>query len=255
VICSDCGNGHKQPHEQCDDGNAINGDGCSQDCKEEFLFGSDNEGNIFMLDTEKQKVKNLGPLPLEDGSTEIECGVGGFCFSQGRDGTFEIDRVNFRPLDVLSSVSDGASFNGLEFVYGALYGTAITQPCVDATLYLLDPLSGAKVEIGPVNTGRPMSGLAYDIKNNKMYGVDGCGSEGASHLYTVDLATGQATAVGNTGKRLGSLEFGPDGKLYAGGDSADGGNIYSINPATGEATFVVSSGFGNVTGLTLSVLP
>lgn len=256
IICSDCGNGHKQSREQCDDGNNINGDGCSQDCKIERLFGSDDEGNIITFDTETISITQLGSLESENGSTEIECNVGATCYSQGRDGSFEIERVSLSPPSLLSPpVSDGAGFNGLEFVNGTLYGAGIPTPCVDATLYILNPVTGTTSAIGPVGTGRPMSGLAFNPATNIMYGVDGCGFAGNSRLHTVNLTTGVATLIGSTGKKLGSLEFGPDGKLYAGGDKSDGGNIYRIDTATGAATFVIASGLESVTGLALSVKP
>ena len=33
LACGCCGDGHLDPGEECDDGNRINGDGCSADCK------------------------------------------------------------------------------------------------------------------------------------------------------------------------------------------------------------------------------
>ncbi len=40
-VCSKCGNGVKDPQEECDDGNSISGDGCSSTCKtEDFAKGS-----------------------------------------------------------------------------------------------------------------------------------------------------------------------------------------------------------------------
>ena len=41
----------------------------------------------------------------------------------------------------------------------------------------------------------------------------------------LDLATGMANLVGSTGIQAGSLEFGPDGRLYAGGTGQDGGRV------------------------------
>jgi len=61
--------------------------------------------------------------------------------------------------------------------------------------------------------------------------------------------------VGLTDRSLGSLEFGPNGLLYAGGDSRDGGNLYVIDPTNGSATLVGATGFGSVTGLALVLRP
>jgi hypothetical protein len=83
-----------------------------------------------------------------------------------------------------------------------------------------------------------------------MYGVSGGLSP--SDLYTVDLATGRATKVGTTGVRLGSLEFGPDGNLYAGGNlRPDAGKLFRIDRDTGASTLVGETGFEVISGLAL----
>ncbi len=57
--------------------------------------------------------------------------------------------------------------------------------------------------------------------------------------------------------QAGSLQFGMDGFLYAGGTGGSGGDLYRINTITGLGTFVGATGFDSVTGLTLvgSVAP
>jgi len=217
------------------------------------FYGSDTSGNIFLFDPTTPSITPLGNTGTLFGSTEIECtNDGTLCFSQTPDGAFLIEEVFLNPPVLAGApVVDGAAFNGLEYVGSTLFGTSIPSGCFPSVLSTLNPVTGASVLIGPTNTGRPMSGLAFDTVNNIMFGVDGCGSAGPSNLSIVDLSTGNALLVGNTGVRLGSLEFGPDGLLYGGGDTADGGNIYRINTGTGLATQVVLSGFPQVTGLTL----
>jgi len=51
---------------------------------------------------------------------------------------------------------------------------------------------------------------------------------GPALLYTINLITGAATTVASTAIQAGSLEFGPDGLLYAGGTGSNGGNLYRI---------------------------
>ena len=215
------------------------------------FYGISSNGNLFLFDP---SIPSVVPLvsPIFE-STEIECTADGMlCFSQFRDGLFAIQQFALNPpLAIGPVIPDGAAFNGLEYVGATLYGTSITVGCGSSTLGTLDPLTGVSVPIGPTLTGRPMAGLAYDTTNGVMYGVDGCSGIGPSGLSTVNLTTGLATPIGSTGVTLGSLEFGPDGVLYAGGDGQDGGNIYSINTNTGVASFVISSGQNSVTGLTL----
>jgi hypothetical protein len=57
--------------------------------------------------------------------------------------------------------------------------------------------------------------------------------------------------VGSSGIQAGSLEFGLTGTLFAGGTGQNGGNLYSMNTATGAATLVGATGLPNVTGLML----
>jgi hypothetical protein len=213
------------------------------------FYGSDSSGNVFLFDPSVPSVTPLGTIT--SGSTEIECTSDGLCFSQLPNGAFQIQQVSLNPVSENAPVPTVAAFNGLEYVGATLYGTSIPSSCVSSTLETLDPLTGVSVPIGPTNTGRPMSGLAYDTTNGIMYGVDGCGQAGPSNLYTVDLATGNAIPVGNTGVALGSLEFGPDGQLYAGSNQADGGNLYRIDTNTGGITLIMPSGLLQVSGLTL----
>ena len=45
-ICASCGDGKKDPGEECDDGNNKSGDGCSKSCKEEEEDTGDCDGSI-----------------------------------------------------------------------------------------------------------------------------------------------------------------------------------------------------------------
>ena len=86
-----------------------------------------------------------------------------------------------------------------------------------------------------------------------MYGITaGVNVLGPSNLVTINLSTGVATVVGNTGLRAGGLQFGPDGSLYAG--TADSGFLYRVDLQTGASTLIGSTGFDSVTGLTLTDL-
>ena len=220
-----------------------------------ILYGSDRNGEIFTVNIGNGMGTSIGTLATP-GSTEIECTADGSqCFSQQPDGFFAIE-----PFDPTIAVltgpplsTSGRALNGLEYVGNTLYGAGITFTCLPATLFTLDPTTAnSLMAVGAgLGTGHPMSGLAYDTVNNIMYGIDGCGSSGPSNLYTVNLGTGIASPVGNTGVRLASLEFGPDGQLYAGGDTAEGGNIYTIITGSAVATLLGPSGFSQVTGLTL----
>ena len=188
----------------------------------------------------------VGLLP--GGSTEIEHdNETGRSFVQFPDGffagqEFDIDNGNGIGLPVFN----GAAFNGLEWVGGTLYGTAIQSPGSPSALVILDPFTGISSFIGPTGAG-PISGLAFDESAGVMYGI--AGGPAPANLYTIDLGTGAATIVGSTGMQAGSLEFGPDGELYAGGTGTNFGDLFRIDPLTASATLVGNTGVGNLTGL------
>jgi len=174
---------------------------------------------------------------------------------QTRNGIFMNQVVDiFNCAPITGQVFNGQSFTGLEFINGVLYGAAIPNTCAPSELMILDPYSGGASPIGLTGLG-PLSGLAWDDVQQVLYGITGCQQQGASDLVTIDIATGLATIVGPTGITAGSLEFGSNGRLYAGGNSVDGGNFYEIDPGTGAATLIGPTGFASVTGLAFAQFP
>ncbi len=212
----------------------------------EILYGSDRSGNYFTVNLATGTGTFVGVLP--SGSTEIEYDpLSGRAFSQFPDGAFQGQEFNPLTGGVIGGpIPNGGSYTGLEWVGGTLYGTVIFAGggASPSQLRILNPFAGTSTLVGPTGVG-PISGLAYDAAAGIMYGI--AGGPGPANLYTINLITGAATVVGNTGFRAGSLEFGPDGQLYAGGDA----DVYRINTTTGASTFVGPSGFGHVTGLAL----
>lgn len=68
-------------------------------------------------------------------------------------------------------------------------------------------------------------------------------------LYTINLSSGTASAVGPMGLNgtfLEGIAVSPSGQLYGTGSN---GNFYSINPNTGAATLIQNLGYGNVEAL------
>lgn len=212
------------------------------------LYGSSDLVDLFRIDLVTGAGARVGSLP--GSATEIEFDkVTGRAYLQYLDGAFLIQQFNINTAAAVGpTVVDAASFNGLEFVGATLYGTAITGPGSPSTLRTLNPNTGVSVVIGPTGVG-PISGLAYNETTGVMYGI--AGGPGPAVLYTLNLQTGLASMVGNTGIQAGSLEFGPDGNLYAGSTGSAGGSIYRINPSNGVSTLVGPTGFAAVTGLTL----
>ena len=118
----------------------------------------------------------------------------------------------------------------------------------------IDTTTGASSLIGPANiTG--FFGAAFDDRNGTLYGiVNGGGyvlsgpppsTPAASRLATINLATGAATVIGNTGIAgpVLALEISANGIAYTVGWDD---NLYTLNKTTGLATLVGATGFGSV---------
>ncbi|MEP6819193.1 MAG: Calx-beta domain-containing protein [bacterium] len=219
------------------------------------LYAATRSGQLFTVNLSTGAGTSVGTLP-SSGSTEIEFNNDTRrAFTQFPDGQFagqEFDLSTGAPLG--SPVADGASFTGLEWVGAKLYGASVTASHGTSELRILDPATGASSLIAPTGIVDPIAGLAYDDISAVMYGITGGARGGSSNLVTVNLTTGVATVIGSVGFNGGSLEFGPDGNLYA-GSVGNTGNLYRINKATGASTLIGATGFTNVTGLMLVIAP
>jgi len=170
----------------------------------------------------------------------------GRAWGQLPNGDFEIFEFDLATGAVVpgSTHTTEGSFQGMEFVDGSLYGTHFGGSSGGVSmLATLDPTTGLSTDIGFTGFG-PISGLAYDADQEVLYGIQGGRTFIADDalLLTIDMATGLATPIGLTGIAAGSLAFGPDGVLYAGGGGPNTGELYSIDPFTGAATFVLHTG-------------
>ncbi len=211
------------------------------------IVGPAGLGDLFKVDLETGKSTDIGAIP---GSTEIEYDVkSGKLFSEGQDGDFilrQLDVGNASSIDIVAH--DLGALNGMEYVDGKLYGTYIeggggNQP---STLVVVDPATGAFDKIGLTGFG-PIPGLAYDDCHDILYGVDIHGI-----LLEIDRNNGKAKELTPLPyNRIGSIEFGPDGKLYGalGKNSSRPGYLIEIDPVTGESELIGNTGHANFTGL------
>jgi hypothetical protein len=213
-----------------------------------LLYGSSRNGDLFTLDLESGNGAFVGLLPVP--ATEIEFdNLTGRAFAQAPDGAFYGQEFDIEDgSGIGGAISNGGSFTGLEYVGATLYGTVIFSSGGPSQLRILSPFTGDSTLIGSTGIG-PISGLAFDTGSSVMYGIEG--GPGPADLVTVDLTTGLATVVGSTGIQAGSLQFGPNRNLYAGGTGNNRRDLYRIDPATGASTLVGATGFLSVTGLTL----
>jgi hypothetical protein len=155
------------------------------------------------------------------------------------------------PLNDALSVNypiTGLAFNPIT---GVLYGSTGNAGAVDAMLVTINPATAQVTPIGlfnagPVNSGgspSTMADLEFDAAGN-LYGV---GSIGGPQLYSINLASGQATVIGNSGLTStggGGLGISPGGIFYGTPTSSrfgtynSGTGVYSniANPAKPAGT-------------------
>lgn len=232
------------------------------------LLGSSQSGELFRIDVTDRTTAFIGTMP-SGLATEIEFGGAALALYAeewgGGERLHRIDPATGASMNAVTTTPSGA-LNGMEFVDDVLYAavTAVGGGKAPANLFTVDPTTGVLTGVGPTGLG-PVSGLAWD--GQTMYGVSAGNSgdgSGASALYRIDLTEGWATLVGQireasgqTFNAVGSIEFGPDGVLYAGISS--GGDhlpkwIIAIDKNTGIATPLFETSY-SITGLTLLPAP
>ena len=221
------------------------------------LYGASKSGQLFTINLSTGVGTLVGKIPIgtkgqPPGTTEIVFdNATGRAFDQFNAENFAGQEFDINTGAAIGPpISNGGSYDGLEWIGSTLYGTATLNEKGDSELRTLDPYSGTSTLIGPTGMAG-INGLAYDQTTGIMYGSSG-GSKGPSSLVIINLSTGAAREVGSIGVNVGSLEFGPDGNLYAGsvgGQTGGSGNLYRINKSTGAGTLVGATGFLNITGL------
>jgi hypothetical protein len=224
----------------------------------EGLYGSTSNGLLFKVDiftgagTWECNLPTAGGI----GATEIEYdNLSGRAILQGTGASFSQQLFDIETCNPLGPLTpNGLAFNGLEFVGDVLYGTGIDEACAISWLHIINPETGVTTPIGPTGRG-PISGLAWDPEGQTMFGVTGCYPQWEPELVKINLDTGLASHIGYTQVAFGGLAFGTDGRLYGGANNQFGGDLFRIDPGTGAATYVGSTGFMGVTGLTLCRRP
>ena len=134
-----------------------------------------------------------------------------------------------------------------------LYGLAGKGSNVVATLFSINPQTGAMTAIGPLGAGAVPNGQGYyarlSVGSSTLY------MEFNSNLYTIDTTTGAATQVGTTDTNdyLSTVPLLENGTYYAG----YGPGIGTINVTTGQIApgSALSGGPGSLVGLAPDPLP
>ncbi|MCC6208364.1 MAG: hypothetical protein IT488_09450 [Gammaproteobacteria bacterium] len=112
---------------------------------------------------------------------------------------------------------------------GVLYGYDINP----RQMLTIDTTTGETTALG-APLSNPLSGLAFDSRNNRLYGII------ETDLYTFDTSTGVSTNIGPTGTgRIFYLTYDPDNDTLYGVATTDAGStLYRVNRTSGDLTVV-----------------
>jgi hypothetical protein len=149
------------------------------------------------------------------------------------------------PLNDVNNVN--YPITGLAFhpITGVLYGSTGNAGAVDAMLVTIDPTTALVTVVGAFNAGptnsmgtpTTMADIGFDSAGN-LYGV---ASIAGPNLYTINLATGQATLVGANGVTTsttgGGVAIALDGTIYGTPTSSRFG---TYNSTTGAYTNIAN---------------
>ncbi|MCL2074171.1 MAG: carboxypeptidase regulatory-like domain-containing protein, partial [Marinilabiliaceae bacterium] len=154
--------------------------------------------------------------------------------------SFDVDNINgqafFAPWGLMEQPFSGAQVG--DFIY--VYGTFAPWWIEHTTFFVLDRETGAIISevVKPQFYETLCNGLAYDYTTETMYLIS------ENELFTVDLATGDATSLGMMSGHTGtviSIACDLDGNMFA-VTISDPANFYSVNKSTGALTLIGSTG-------------
>jgi len=228
-----------------------------------FAASLEADDMAYMLGTQALGVQN--PLGIVDLNTGVFTLIGNMG-SGGYDGLAVANGILYTEQNgLLYSVNTsnanltligGLTGNNLA-TFGStstgLYGLGPTGSFSVATLFSINPETGAVTAIGPLGASAVPNGQGYyarlSVGSSTLY------MEFNSNLYIINTTTGAATQVGTTSSNsyLTSVPLFENGANYTGSGSAIG----TINVTTGQITpgSAISGGPGSIVGLAPDPLP
>jgi N-acetylneuraminic acid mutarotase len=218
---------------------------CVRSVEPGSLYGATNDGRLLTINTVTGAATSIGWVPYAIEEMELDNWQGRthasiynrLLIEYGPDGEWLGDPREF-----------GVVLGGMEWVRSSLFGI-VSQPS-PLMSYLLD-LSGP-VELAPLIASFPRGytvGLAWDEDRDILYGAEYW--SGGTRLYSLKSDGSALQGIGEVGTKLSSLEFGPDGQLYATGSGSTAGLLYRINTSTGAGTLVGNTGVPLLSALAL----
>ena len=248
VATDTCGNGVLDPFEQCDDGNLLSGDGCSETCRREVcgdgIVQPNNEeecddGNLTSLDgcssTCLIEIDRMAFIADERSRLALMSTTSGRTMQIGDPGFHEIGDLAFSASGRLFGATQHNSnlsigYNGVLFDMAPL-GLPARGSLIGAT---------GQEAITAIDF-HPATGVLYGIA------VDDAGT---SRLVTLDPATGAVVSIiGNLGLVAArALAFDDAGTLYVSGQTSTltPQSLFTVDVTTAAKTLVGGPIFSNV---------
>src|SRR5271163_5039530 len=195
----------------------------------------------YMLGTAAQGVENpFGIVNLNSGAFTLigNMGSGGYdglavangvLYTEQNGLLYSVNTANAN-LTLIGGVTGNPNLATFGSTTTGLYGLAGTGSFEVATLFSINPQTGAITAIGPIGASAIPNGQTYyqrlSVGSSTLY------MENNSNLYTINTTTGAATQVGTTDSNgyLSSVLVFENGTYYVGAGSVFG----TINIATGQ---------------------
>ncbi|MDL2297087.1 choice-of-anchor J domain-containing protein [Bacteroidales bacterium OttesenSCG-928-C03] len=135
-----------------------------------------------------------------------------------------------------NNITGGGYYDGDVYMYSR---TQTSQTTYEPANFIKLPTSSWTAVALPI--AKVCNDMAYDYKTNTMYGITIESS--TTNLYTIDLATGAMTLVGNMGITFYTLACNTKGDMFGVSTSGD---FYAVDKATGNTTFIAKTGISPV---------
>lgn len=211
----------------------------------ELIAYSAEDNALYEISASTAEATKIGTLQIAD-SADISCLAGAtetalYTIGRADNILYTIDRNDASTLSAIQLDGDvKVNSRGLDISpAGPLYGIFEQNE-----LRTINSQTGATTLSANIQTPL-MEAIAFS-PSGTLYG-----GTGAGHLYQVSIETGNISLVANTPLLdIDALTFAPDGYLYAADSEANYvADLYRIDPLTGVATNLGSTGLKGLNGL------
>jgi hypothetical protein len=223
-----------------------------------ILYGSTGDvnssggGRLYRIDVTTQNVTLIGNTGFDRlgaiafNSSGFLYGVSGGGLNPGTLLTIDPYTGAANPIGPISNPNVGV--DGLRFnAQGVLYGSAFNNSSSVAVLMTINP-SNANIlsSLTLMGSGNSFcAGIAFNPAG-VLYGSRGNAAGRLEDIDLVNQMTGVLTPIGGMGTVISDIVFALDGIFYG---CSTNGDLYSINPVTGNKTFLFNTGINKLSGL------